>query len=417
MSTLTQTLTKVQTASRTLGNLSDKIINSVLLDFADALLAAENKILAANQKDLARMDAGNLARPRLELTSDKIKNIARDVKNVVSLPSPLHKILESRTLANGLKLSRVSVPLGVIGIIYEARPNVTADIFSLCFKSGNACVLKGGNDAEHSSAAIITVSKQILKKHHIDKNAVHLITGGRAEAQKMMNAIGLIDVIIPRGSQSLINYVRQNARVPVIETGAGIVHTFVDETADTKMAQRIIYNSKTSQPAVCNSLDTLIIHEKKLADLAEIVSLLAESGVEIFADAKSFSALAKKYPKKLLHRALPKHFGTEFLSLKLSIKTVANLDEALAHIAANSSKHTEAILSQNQTNIKKFLNKVDAAAVFANTATVFTDGAEFGLGAEVGISTQKLHARGPMGLSALTSYKWIVRGNGQVRTT
>lgn len=416
MTDLEQILTKVKTASRNLATLSEDKINSVLLDFANALVDNENEILSANKKDLEKIDMNNLARPRVELTSAKITTIAEGIRAVAALPSPLNKILEKRTLYNKLELSRISVPLGVIGIIYEARPNVTADVFSLCFKTGNACVLKGGGDAEHSSQAIVNVIKKVLSDHGLDPFALHLITGGRAEAQEMMNAIDFIDVLIPRGGQQLINYVRQNAHVPVIETGAGIVHTFIDETANVEMAKQIIYNAKTNRPAVCNSLDTLIIHEKKLTDLATIASLLAEARVKIFADEPSHIALNGKYPVELLHHATPEHFGTEFLSLKMSVKTVKNIDEALAHIAAHGSKHSEAILSCDESNIERFLNQVDAAAVYANTSTVFTDGGEFGLGAEVGISTQKLHARGPMGLSALTSYKWIIRGEGQIRT-
>ncbi len=411
-----KTLSSVRAASRKIANLSDDTIKSVLFDFADALLVAEHEILEANTKDLEKIDANNPLRPRLELTQEKIKSIVHDIRNVAALPSSLNKILERRTLPNGIKLSRVSVPLGVVGVIYEARPNVTADIFSLCFKCGNACVLKGGSDAEASSTAIVSVIKRVLERHDIGMNAVHLITGGRVEAQEMMNAAGFIDVIIPRGGQELITYVRQNARVPVIETGAGVVHTFLDETADVSMAARIIYNAKASRPAACNALDTLIVHEKKLPDLALCLASLAESGVDIFADEKSYVVLTGKYPATFLHLALPEHFGTEFLSLKMSVKTVANFEEALEHIALHSSKHTEAILSQDQGTIERFLNEVDAAVVFANTATVFTDGAQFGLGAEVGISTQKLHVRGPMGLSALTTYKWIGRGSGQIRT-
>ncbi len=416
MTLLEQTLSKVRNASRDIAKLPDDTIKAALLDFADALLASEQELLEANKEDLTRIDVNDPLRLRLELTQEKIKSIVQDIRNVAALPSPLNTVLEKRALPNGIELSRVSAPLGVIGVIYESRPNVTADIFSLCLKSGNACVLKGGSDAEASSTAIVSVIKRILEKYGINTNAVHLITGGRAEAQEMMNAVGLIDVIIPRGGQGLITYVRQNSRVPVIETGAGVVHTFLDETADTRMAARIIHNAKTSRPAACNALDTLVVHENKLSELASCLVPLAENGVEIFADEKSYAALAEKYPALLLHSALPEHFGMEFLSLKMSIKTVTSLDEALEHIALYSSKHTEAILSQDQKVIERFLKEVDAAVVFSNAATVFTDGAQFGLGAEVGISTQKLHVRGPMGLSALTTYKWIGRGSGQIRT-
>ncbi len=417
MTPLEHILLTVRDASRSIANLSDDTINLVLLDFADAFQAAEKEILTANSSDLAKMDSDNPLRPRLELTTEKIKVISHDIRNVVSLPSPLNMVLEERTLPNGIELSRISVPLGVVGVIYEARPNVTADIFSLCFKSGNACVLKGGREASESSRVIVGIIKRVLERHGIDTNVVHLITGGRVEAQEMMNATGFIDVIIPRGGKELITYVRQNASVPVIETGAGVVHTFLDQTADVDMATRIIHNAKTSRPSACNALDTLIVHEKKLSELAACLIPLAQRGVEIFADEKSYAVLADNYPTDLLQRALPEHFGMEFLSLKMSVKTVANIDEAIDHIATHGSKHTEAILSQDQKMIDRFFNEVDAAVVFANTATVFTDGAQFGLGAEVGISTQKLHARGPMGLSALTSYKWIGRGSGQTRTT
>ncbi|MBI4272352.1 glutamate-5-semialdehyde dehydrogenase [Candidatus Uhrbacteria bacterium] len=415
MTPLEHILLTVRDASRSIANLSDATIKSVLFDFADVFLVAEQEILTANRSDLAKMDFDNPLRPRLELTREKIRAIAHDIRNVASLPSPLNIVLEKRTLESGIELSRVSVPLGVVGVIYEARPNVTADIFSLCFKSGNACVLKGGSDAAESSRVIVDSIKKVLEQHSIDTNVIHLITGGRAEAQEMMNAVEYIDVIIPRGGRGLITYVRQNARVPVIETGAGVVHTFLDESADTQMTTTIIHNAKVSRPSACNALDTLIVHEKKLSELAECLIPLARSEVEIFADEKSYAAMVGNYPPALLQRALPEHFGMEFLSLRMSIKTVANLDEAVEHISLYSSKHTEAILSADQNNTERFLSEVDAAVVFANTATVFTDGAQFSLGTEVGISTQKLHARGPMGLSALTSYKWIGRGSGQIR--
>lgn len=415
MSELTKTLLKTKSASHDLALLSEKKINLVLHAVAAALVRATPAILAANQKDLARMEKSSPLYARLELTEKKIKNIAADMLQVARLKTPLHQTLEKRTLRSGLKLEKITVPLGVIGIIYESRPNVTADIFALCFKSGSACVLKGGSDAKYSSAAIVSVIQGILRQQKINPNIVHLIAGGRSKAEQLMRANGLIDVLIVRGSAKLIAYVRDHATVPFIETGAGVVHTFVDASADVLQAARIIDNAKTSRPAVCNALDTLLVHQSQLKNLPELVKLLSKKNVALFADATSFNALKNKYPNTLLHRATAKNFGMEFLSLKLAIKIVKTLGDAMKHIARYGSAHSEAILSRNKKNIERFLSVVDAAAVYANTATTFTDGAEFGLGAEIGISTQKLHARGPMGLRELVSYKWVVRGKGQIR--
>jgi glutamate-5-semialdehyde dehydrogenase len=319
-------------------------------------------------------------------------------------------------MANGLEISKIRVPLGIVAIIYEARPNVTIDVFALCFKTGNVAVLKGSGDAVCSNKAIIAVIHNVLNKYNITNDAATLLPPEREATTALLNAVGYIDVVIPRGSQSLINFVRQNSRIPVIETGAGIVHVYGDETADISKLSDIVFNSKTRRPSVCNTLDCFIVHKKLLPSLSKITTPLAEKKVEIFADAESFAALTGNYPEALLHHANDEHFGTEFLSLKMAIKTVTDLEGALKHIAAYGSKHSEAIVSENTANIENFLNRVDAAAVYANAATAFTDGAQFGLGAEIGISTQKLHARGPMGLEELTSYKWVVRGNGQVRS-
>ena len=361
------------------------------------------------------MDNEDTKYDRLKLTEKRIHDIAAEIKNVAGLSAPLGKVLLEKELDNGLKLKKVTVPMGVIGVIYEARPNVSFDVFSLCFKTGNACVLKGGSDASYSNEAIISIIHSVLKRHQINTDVAALLPPNREATQALLNAVGYVDVIIPRGSQSLIDFVRANAKVPVIETGAGIVHTYFDESADLEKGIAIINNSKTRRVSVCNALDCLIIHESRLKDLPAIATPLIESNVEMFADKSAYSALKGHYPQDLLKEAATEHFGTEFLAYKMSVKTVKSLDDALDHIANYSSKHSEAIVAEDANTIEKFLNGVDAAAVYANASTAFTDGAQFGLGAEIGISTQKLHARGPMGLEELTSYKWIVKGNGQVR--
>lgn len=406
---------RVRDASRELVALKTETINSILLALADE---AENQtpyILAENQKDLDLMDTADPKYDRLKLTEDRIKGIASDIRNVVKLPSPLAKILESRDLPNGLKVSKVTVPLGVVGIIYEARPNVTFDVFSLCLKSGNACLLKGGSDAKFSNEAIISVIKKVLADFKVNTSLGELLPVDREATHEMLTARGYVDVIIPRGSQQLINYVADNAKIPVIETGAGIVHTYVDEKANLQHASEIINNAKTRRCSVCNALDCLVLHSAQLPNLAKMMEPLAANKVTVYADEPSFKALQATYPKDLLLTVTEESYGTEFLSMRMSIKTVSSFDEALQHIQTYSSKHSEAIVSDIPENIERFLNEVDAAAVYSNASTAYTDGAQFGLGAEIGISTQKLHARGPMALAELTSYKWIVRGNGQVR--
>ena len=402
-------------ATRDLINLSKEKINLVLTDLASALVNDTPDILLENEKDLARMPIEDPKYDRLKLTAERIKAIADDMQNVVNLVSPLDEVLSEKDLDNGLNIQKVRVPLGVVGVIYEARPNVTADVFSLCFKTGNVAVLKGGSDAEFSNLAITKIIHNVLKKHEINVDVMTLLPAERAATEALLNARGFVDVLIPRGSQSLINYVRAHSKIPVIETGAGIVHTYFDETANLEKGKDIIFNAKTRRVSVCNSLDCVLIHKNRLSDLAPLLSPLANAEVEIFADEKSFEFLKSSYPSALLNQAKPEHFGTEFLSLKLAVKVVEDLEEALNHIAAFSSKHSEAIISENAENIAKFLNQVDAAAVYSNASTGFTDGAQFGLGAEIGISTQKLHARGPMGLEELTSYKWVIRGSGQTR--
>ncbi len=396
-------------------NPAPAVINQVLEDLAAATIAQTGYLLQENIKDLDRMDPADPKYDRLKLTEGRLQDIANDILAIAGLESPLGEVLLDKTLPNGLEISKVRVPLGVVSVIYEARPNVTFDVFSLCFKTGNISVLKGGSDADFSNRAIISVIHQVLAKHNIDVNAATLLPVEREATEALLNAIGYIDVLIPRGSQSLINYVRNNSKVPVIETGAGIVHTYFDKTGDLKKGIDIIFNAKTRRVSVCNALDCLIIHSDRLDDLPKIAERLLEKQVELFADEEAYAALADYYPANLLNKAEAEHFGIEFLSLKLTIKTVNNLSEALDHIAQYGSKHSEAIISEDAENIATFLNNVDAAAVYANASTAFTDGAQFGLGAEIGISTQKLHARGPMGLDELTSYKWIVKGNGQTR--
>ena len=412
---ITKQLIAVQQASREIITLTDEAINRLLCALADSIPAHRDAILEANRKDIERMDPGDPMVDRLLLNASRLDGIAADIRNVASLPSPLDAVLEERVLPNGLNLKKVTVPIGVIGIIYEARPNVTFDVFALCLKSGNATVLKGGSDAMYSNIAIVELIHSVLKEHGINPDTIYLLPAEREAAAVMLNAVGYIDMIIPRGSQKLIDFVRNNAKVPVIETGAGIVHTYFDKSGDLDLGKEIIFNAKTRRPSVCNALDTLVIHQERLSDLPALVEPLLEKQVVLFADEAAFLALQGFYPEALLHRAEPEHFGTEFLSLKMSVKTVASLEEALEHIAHYSSRHSEAIISNEPDITATFLKRVDAAVVYANTSTAFTDGAQFGLGAEIGISTQKLHARGPMALKELTTYKWIIEGNGQVR--
>ena len=414
--TLINTFKTVQSSSRSLGLLSVDAVNKILKEVADAAEARADGLIEENKKDLARMPESDPKFDRLKLTLPRIQDIAKDLRNVASLPSPLGITLEERTLPNGMFLKKVSVPMGVIGIIYEARPNVTFDVFSLCLKSGNACILKGGSDAEFSNTFIVELIRSVLQKNNVDPNIITLLPSDRAATTELLNAVGFVDLIIPRGSQNLINFVRDNARVPVIETGAGIVHVYFDESGDLKKGTDIVFNSKTRRVSVCNALDCLVVHQHRLNDLPALTEKLATKNVIVYADEAAYETLAGKYPEQLLEKASTEHFGTEFLDYKMSIKTVSDLTGALAHIADYSSKHSEAVIAEDERVIETFLKSVDAAAVYANASTAFTDGAQFGLGAEIGISTQKLHARGPMALREITSYKWLVRGNGNVRS-
>lgn len=389
--------------------------NAVLMTLAQKIRQHCENIIAANQSDLELMDKNDPRYDRLLLNEERILSMADDVENVASLPFESSKILEERTLENGLLLQKTSVPLGVVSIIYEARPNVTIDVFALCFKSGNACVLKGGKEANHSNHCLVSLIHQSLTEHQMDTHLVCLLANDREATEIMLQATDFIDVCIPRGSQQLIYFVRDHAKIPFIETGAGIVHTYFDESGDIDMGKAIITNAKTRRVSVCNALDTLIIHQDKLDVLPSLVEELAKKQVQIYADEPALKALQGNYPDKLLTWSKPENYGHEYLDYKLSIKTVGSLSEAVNHIRLHSSRHSEAIISQEKASIEYFLRHVDAAVIYVNTSTAFTDGAQFGLGAEIGISTQKLHARGPMALEALTAYKWIVNGAGQIR--
>lgn len=395
--------------------ISDQTISQVLIEVASSLRDATDAILAANALDLERMSPDNPKYDRLRLTPERIAGIASDMENVAGLPSPLGKVLSEDVRPNGMTIKKITVPFGVIGVIYEARPNVTADVFSLCFRSGNVCVLKGGSDADDSSRAIVSVIHKVLESHGIDTAVCTLLPADRDATAELLGAVGLVDLIIPRGSSSLINFVRDNARIPVIETGAGICHTYFDKAGDLDKGAAIVNNAKTRRVSVCNALDCLIVHQDRLRDLPQICSALKESNVIIYADSQAYVALESSYPSELLKHATEESFGTEFLDYKMSIRTVESVQEALKHISKYSSKHSECIVSEDPETVALFQKTVDAACVYANVSTAFTDGAQFGFGAEIGISTQKLHARGPMALPELTTYKYIIEGTGQTR--
>lgn len=392
-------------------------INALLLKLADEVEDAKNAsvILAANKKDLARMEKSNPNYDRLQLTEKRLSDIANDMRKVATLPMPTGRVIEERVLPNGLRLRKVSVAFGVIGVIYEARPNVSFDVFSLCVKSGNACVLKGGTDAYESNRAIVDLIEKTLRGQGMDEGIVTLMPAGRDATAELMAARGTVDLIIPRGGSGLINFVRENSKVPVIETGAGVCNTYFDKTGDVEKGRAIVNNAKTRRVSVCNALDTLIIHEGRLKDLAAVCEPLAKNRVVIEADERSYGALEGKYPAELLEHATGESFGTEFRDYRMSIKTVGSLDEAIEHIGRYGSGHSESIVTEDAVAGETFQRRVDAACVYVNAPTSFSDGGQFGMGAEIGISTQKLHARGPMALPEMTTYKWLVNGDGQVR--
>jgi glutamate-5-semialdehyde dehydrogenase len=410
---LKETFERVKRASKSLALLSDAQRNDILNAVADAIINNKVRILEANAKDLAKMDKSNPLYDRLQLTDSRLEGIAADMRNVATLPSPLGHITKQKTLPNGLRLCRVSVPFGVIGMIYEARPNVTFDVFSLCFKSGNACVLKGGKDADYSNREEVALIHEILEKYGVCPDVVALLPATHEATGEMLNAVGYVDLCIPRGGRKLIDFVRDTARIPVIETGAGVVNTYFDKDGDLEMGKAIINNAKTRRVSVCNALDCLIIHKDRLGELAQLVEPVGLSKVIIYADEQAYAALDGKYP--YLEHATEESFGTEFMEYKLAIKTVASLDEALDHIDENGSGHSEAIITQDEAAARKFQAHVDAACVYWNAPTSFTDGAQFGLGAEIGISTQKLGPRGPMALEEICTYKWLIEGEGQTR--
>ena len=410
---LKETFESVKRASKSLALLSDEQRNEILNAVADAIIANQERILKANGDDLAKMDKSNPLYDRLQLTPSRLEGIAADMRNVATLPSPLGHITKQKTLPNGLRLCRVSVPFGVIGMIYEARPNVTFDVFSLCFKSGNACVLKGGKDADCSNREEVALIHEVLEKYGVSRDVVALLPATHEATGEMLNAVGYIDLCIPRGGRKLIDFVRDTARVPVIETGAGVVNTYFDKDGDLEMGKAIINNAKTRRVSVCNALDCLLIHESRLGDLAALCEKMEEKNVIIYADTQAYAALDGKYP--YLEPATEESFGTEFMDYKLAIKTVTSLDEAIAHIDENGSGHSEAIITMDNNAARQFQAHVDAACVYWNVPTSFTDGAQFGLGAEIGISTQKLGPRGPMALEEICTYKWLIEGEGQTR--
>ena len=412
---LEDTFKQVKRASKTLSLLTDQQRNEILNAVADAIIDYKERILSANEKDLAKMDPKNPLYDRLQLTQKRLDDIASDMRNVASLPSPLGHITKEKTLPNGLRLHRVSVPFGVIGMIYEARPNVTFDVFSLCFKSGNACVLKGGSDADLSNQASVELIHEVLNQYGVNPDVVTLLPATHEATGEMLNAVGYIDLCIPRGGRRLIDFVRNTARIPVIETGAGVVNTYFDKDGDVEMGAAIINNAKTRRVSVCNALDCLLIHESRLGDLATLVKPLLDHKVTLYVDGPAYQLLEGQYPPILLQPVTEESYGTEFMDYKMAIRTVSSLDEAIEHIDRFGSGHSEAIITQNEEAARIFQTHVDAACVYWNAPTSFTDGAQFGLGAEIGISTQKLGPRGPMALEEITTYKWIIEGEGQTR--
>lgn len=406
---------RVKSASKEVLKLSEEDVNKVLYAVADAAVEHAPEILVANNEDLARMSPDDPKYDRLRLTKERIEAIADDMRKVASLPSPLGRVLKENRLPNGLHISRESVPFGVIGVIYEARPNVSFDVFALCLKAGSACVLKGGSDAELSNKAIVKVIRNVLASYGIDAHTVELLPVEREATASLLNARGYVDLLIPRGSSNLINYVRANATIPVIETGAGVCHTYFDASGNLEKGKAIVKNAKTRRVSVCNALDCLLVNAERLGELAALCAPLQSSNVKIYADEAAYNALVGNYPTDLLFHATVDSYGTEFLSYAMAVKTVSSVDEAIAHISEYGSGHSECIIAEEDVTVNTFTLLVDAACVYANAPTSFTDGAQFGLGAEIGISTQKLHARGPMALDEIVTYKWIIKGDGQVR--
>lgn len=408
---MTDIFRKTKDASLYLAQLSDADKSAVLHAVADAIKHDTDMLLEANAADLSRMEKSNPLYDRLLLTPSRLDNIASDMRHVACLPSPLGHITCERTLDNGLHLRRVSVPFGVIGVIYEARPNVTFDVFALCLKSGNACILKGGKDADDSNKAAVRLIKDVLEKHGISPDIINLMPATHEATHEMLNAVGYVDLCIPRGGKRLIEFVRDNARIPVIETGAGVVHAYFDKYGDLEMGKAIVNNAKTRRVSVCNALDCLLIHKDRLPDLKALCQPMA-GRVTIYADKRA----AEMLDDAILCADDDKDvYGREWMDYKMSVKTVDTIDDALSHIRRYSSGHSECIITDDEASAELFRQHVDAACVYVNAPTSFTDGAQFGLGAEIGISTQKLGPRGPMGLNEMTTYKWLIDGHGQTR--
>ncbi len=414
---LENTFKKVKEASKTLALITDDKRNKILNAVADAIEENKDSILAANKSDLDKAGKDYAFYDRLLLTPERLDGIAADMRHVATLPSPLGKVLKDKTLDNGLHLKRVSVPFGVIGMIFEARPNVTFDVFSLCFKSGNAALLKGGKEADGTNRAEVELIHDVLKANGVDPSVVELLPATHEATGALLTAVGYVDLCIPRGSKRLISFVRDTAKVPVIETGAGVVHCYFDETGDLVKGQRIVDNAKTRRCTVCNALDCLLINVNRLKDLPQLVAPLAGKDVKLHADEQAYKALEGFYPSALLvHSDGEETWNTEWLSMQMGVRTVGSLDDAIRHIDTYGSGHSESIVTEDKAAAKKFEDMVDAACVYVNAPTSFTDGAQFGLGAEIGISTQKLGARGPMALEEITTYKWLIEGNGQIRS-
>ncbi len=413
MHTVDKLIKQTYEASFFLQVAKDSQTKKALLTLGKLLVEQSPALLNANEKDLAKLSPDDPKRDRLLLNEARIKNIATALKTIALLPCPSGRLLEEKTLPNGLRLQRHTAPLGVVGVIYESRPNVTFDIAALCLRSKNACLLKGSRDADETNKAAVALIKKALKEAGLPAHCVTLLPPEREVLQQVFTATRYIDVIIPRGSASLIAHVRQNSLVPTIETGAGVCHIYVEKEATISKAASIVANAKISRPTVCNAVDTVLVDKSIASDFFEkLLPTFAEQGVKIFAERKAF-ALLKGYP--YLEKATPESFGHEYLSLQCSVKLVDGLEEALAHIREHSTRHSEAIVSENKKVCSRFIQAVDAAVAYANASTRFTDGEEFGLGAEIGISTQKLHARGPFALEKLVTEKWIGIGNGQVR--
>ncbi|GAA4303928.1 glutamate-5-semialdehyde dehydrogenase [Compostibacter hankyongensis] len=415
MESIQSLLEKAKRATTAARSLPDHKKQELLQELSVRLLKNSGNIIAENRKDLERMADTDPKKDRLLLNEARIKELSDSLRDIAALPDPANQLLLEHRLDNGLQVQKKTVPLGVVGVIYESRPNVTVDVAALCIRSGNVCVLRGGSDAFYTNTCLVALIREVLEAFDVDKNVVQLLPTDRNLVGELLTASDYVDILIPRGSQQLIDFVRENARVPVIETGAGVCHTYVEQSADLESAAAIVTNAKVSRPSVCNALDTVVADRQIAKPLMELLApLLAEYQVEIFADETAFGFLrALNYP--FLQHAAPGDFGKEFLDLKCSVKVVENMDEALEHISRFSSKHSEAIVTGNAEAGERFLTAVDAAAVYVNASTRYTDGGVFGLGAEIGISTQKLHARGPFALEKLVTEKWFVRGSGQVR--